>query len=148
MGWKVCLWARMLDGNHAFKMIGDQLRLVHPNADKNFGPGGGTYPNMFDAHPPFQIDGNFGECAGIAEMLIQSHTGVIDILPALPDKWADGQFCGLRARGGYTVDVRWEAGKVVSATIKSDFSKKAVARINGKDIKVKFKDGVWNYIAK
>ena len=131
----VSFYARLKDGNGALESV-ECL------------DGELTLPNLFNTHPPFQIDGNFGECAGIAEMLIQSHAGVIDILPALPDKWADGEFCGLRARGGYTVDVRWEAGKVVSATIKSDSSKKTVTRINGKDIKVKFKDGVWKYTAK
>ena len=133
--WMVSFYARLKDGNGALESV-ECL------------DGELTLPNLFNTHPPFQIDGNFGECAGIAEMLIQSHAGVIDILPALPDKWADGEFCGLRARGGYTVDVRWEAGKVVSATIKSDSSKKTVTRINGKDIKVKFKDGVWKYTAK
>lgn len=132
--WMISFYARLKDGNGALESV-ECL------------DGELTLPNLFNTHPPFQIDGNFGECAGIAEMLIQSHTGVIDILPALPDKWADGEFCGLRARGGYTVDVRWKAGKVVAATIRSDSSKKAVARINGKDIKVKFKDGVWKYSA-
>ncbi len=133
--WMVSFYARLKDGNGALESV-ECL------------DGELTLPNLFNTHPPFQIDGNFGECAGIAEMLIQSHTGIIDILPALPDKWADGEYSGLRARGGYTVDVKWKAGKVVSATIRSDSAKKAVARINGKDIKIKFKDGVWNFNSK
>ena len=133
--WMISFYARLKDGNGALESV-ECL------------DGELTLPNLFNTHPPFQIDGNFGECAGIAEMLIQSHAGIIDILPALPDKWADGEFCGLRARGGFTVDVRWKAGKVVSATIKSDSATKAAVRINGKDIKARFKDGVWKYSAK
>lgn len=133
--WMVSFYARLKDGNGALESV-ECL------------DGELTLPNLFNTHPPFQIDGNFGECAGIAEMLIQSHTGVIDILPALPDKWTDGEFCGLRARGGYTVDVKWEGGKVVSATISSDSAKKATVRINGKELKAKFKDGLWKYSAR
>ncbi|MEL1252487.1 glycoside hydrolase family 95 protein [Flavobacterium sp. DGU38] len=115
MGWKVNLWARLLDGNHAYKLIQDQLHLVTADQRK----GGGTYPNMLDAHQPFQIDGNFGCTAGIAEMLMQSQEDAIHLLPALPTVWKDGSIKGLVTRGGFVINMIWKNNKVYMVQIHS-----------------------------
>ncbi|MFC0516401.1 glycoside hydrolase N-terminal domain-containing protein [Mucilaginibacter angelicae] len=145
LAWKVNLWARLRDGNHAYKLYRDLLRLTGESG-YNYSEGGGLYPNMFDAHPPFQIDGNFGGTSGLAEMLLQSQDGNVHLLPALPDAWTNGEIKGLVARGAYVVDMKWTGGKVVTAGILSKIggqchiitkSKLTVKGLNAVPVKVK-----------
>lgn len=131
IAYKLLFWARLHDGNRAFKLLKEILKSTS-RTDINYGAGGGVYPNLLSAGPPFQIDGNFGATAGIAEMLLQSHDGFIDLLPALPDAWKKyGKIRGLKARGNFTVDMAWDNGKVISYTISSPRSEKVKVKVNG-----------------
>ncbi|GAG31402.1 unnamed protein product [marine sediment metagenome] len=128
MGWKINLWARLLDGDHAHKLIQNMISSK-------------VYPNLWDAHPPFQIDGNFGYTAGVAEMLLQSHAGEIVLMPALPSAWKTGSVKGLCARGGFVLDMDWKDGALGSVTIQSRTGRECAVRYKDKTQKLKLKPG-------
>lgn len=131
IAYKLLFWARLQDGNRSFKLLKEILKPTF-KTDINYGAGGGVYPNMLSAGPPFQIDGNFGATAGIAEMLLQSHAGFINLLPAIPDHWkAEGTVKGLKARGNFTVDFAWKNGQVISYRVTSPVAQKVKIKVNG-----------------
>jgi alpha-L-fucosidase 2 len=140
LAYKAVLWARLGDGNRAWAILRSELNPVATH-EMRYDNGGGIYPNLFDASPPFQIDGNFGATAAIGEMLVQSQNGVIRLLPALPDDWREGQVSGLRARGGFVVSMKWKDGRLTQATIRSESGEPCRIRYRDKTADLRIKKG-------
>lgn len=141
-GWRINLWARLHDAQQAYHTYQKLLNYVPAGKNEtNYGGGGGTYPNLFDAHPPFQIDGNFGGTAGVCEMLVQSSLHEIELLPALPEQWSEGQVKGICARGGFVIDMAWSNGKITQATLYSKNGGSTMVKYNGKAKRIKLKKG-------
>ena len=142
-GWRINLWARLKNGEKAYQIYRKLLTAVAPEKSNmpNYSKGGGTYPNLFDAHPPFQIDGNFGGTAGVCEMLMQSGDNKIELLPALPEQWKDGSVSGLCARGGYEVSFEWKDGKVRNCSMKAKTNSTVTLLYNGQQKTIKLKAG-------
>ncbi|WP_022822740.1 glycoside hydrolase family 95 protein [Hymenobacter norwichensis] len=138
LAWKVNLWARFKDGDHALRIL---EKLLSPADNATGSEQGGVYRNLFDAHPPFQIDGNFGGAAGMGEMLLQSHAGYLDLLPALPTAWPTGEVRGLRARGGFVVSLKWQQGKLQQVEIQSEAGQECVVKYGGKELRFTTKKG-------
>jgi alpha-L-fucosidase 2 len=149
LAWKVNFWARLKDGDRAYQLLKNLLKPTETTS-LNMSNGGGSYPNLFCAHPPFQIDGNFGGTAGIAEMLLQSQNGCIEVLPALPKAWKDGEVKGLVARGGFVVDILWKNNKPQKVIVKSNVKNKCIIRssviLMVKDLAEKSKEQSGSYL--
>ena len=135
IGWKINFWARLFDGDHAYKLLRRAMQVTGVET-VNMMDGGGVYPNMLSTHPPFQLDGNMGATAGMAELLVQSHAGAIDILPALPSSWESGKIMGLRARGGFELDIEWKEWKLTELKVVPRSNVACVIRYNGHQIEL------------